>query len=84
MTKHTPDCECIMCVDKNFPILYCDGCGKRMTDAKGKNIIGCEIKTGELSELGRGFLQCQIGPYKLGKIYRACYECFLKCMGLKP
>ena len=64
--------------------MKCDACGKEMTDEQGNSSIGCQLSYIVEPPNDPTFAQKQMGKYQLGRTYRACWECWLKSLRIRP
>jgi hypothetical protein len=56
--------------------IYCDRCGKCMTDEDGGSFVGVCL-TVNVIDRPETFVQAQLGKYEIGRSYSFCWECWL-------
>ncbi len=56
--------------------VYCDRCGKCMTDEDGSSMIGVSLTVNAI-ESPEVFVKRQLGKYEIGRNYSFCWECWL-------
>jgi hypothetical protein len=69
-------------------MLCCDVCGKTISPPRGQFLLqGAKIvfaADDDVTQEGVEWMQYQLGPFELGRVYRLCVECLLRSYGLKP
>lgn len=81
---YTPDTLFIKFEQAEVEEAYCDACGKAMFDKELNTIVVGMSVSMMATEEEREFYQEQLGDYELGRIYRICWECLYKSLGIKP